>query len=137
MGGLRMKREIREVESGELAQSFKKGQIYEVTLSGVAEDYLENFLVTDTLPGGFEIERDRTRQGLSSRKDLHIDRLELRDDRILFFHSGRIRGKFQLHYRMRAVFPGRYQRGALTAESLYDPGKLSRSDGGGKVRIDR
>jgi uncharacterized protein YfaS (alpha-2-macroglobulin family) len=139
MDGLRLERSILDVDTGKAVkgQAFRKGGVYEVRLRGVAARRVENLLVTDIVPGGFEIENPRLGALTASRsRGRRPDHLELRDDRALFFSTRPIRWKFEYAYRMRAVFPGVYQRQPFAAEALYDPGLRTQGGGEGKVVVE-
>ena len=66
------------------------------------------------------------------------DRIEPRDDRVLFFRTAALgRGEFRQTYLVRAVTAGRFQQPAIEAELLYDPTFRARSGGGGTLEVRR
>ncbi len=121
----------RTIEGG--AGARRQGRVYRVTLEGVVPDGARNVLVTDVLPGGFEIERVSERDGT-----FDPDRVEARDDRVLFFRSDALPGaKFTQSYLVRAVTPGRFRLPASTVELLYEPATRGRSAAEGEIEIVR
>ena len=92
----------------------------------------ENLLVTDVLPGGLEIEAARDREGT-----LDPDRVEPRDDRVLFFRTRPLKGEFRQTYLVRAVTVGRFRVPPVSAELLYAPAVHGRSSGGQFLEIVR
>jgi uncharacterized protein YfaS (alpha-2-macroglobulin family) len=130
-------------ETGEIARGmsvrrriegndFRQGRVYRVVIEGTAPPGAANLLITDLLPGGFEIEQARDQQGT-----LEPDRVEPRDDRVLFFRTDPIDGRFRQEYLVRAVTAGRFTQPPVQAELMYDPAILARSGGGGTVEIRR
>lgn len=117
-----MKRTVRDAETKEpVTARFVRGRVYEVELEASGPGLLENVLLTDRLPGGFEIESGR-RGG-----DSECDRVEEKDDRVRAFRTAASRGPIRFRYRMRAVFPGAYAGGSASAEMLYAPGVVART----------
>ena len=125
-----------------LAQVFKKGNVYEVSIEGKAGPGLRNLCLTDLLPGGFEFDADFKKirfERLSEGEYVPfrgIDAREVRDDRLLLFLSSLPAGGFRIRYPVRAVSSGLYQKGLLQVESLYDPEGVLRQSEDGKVRIE-
>lgn len=117
--------------------AFKHGEQYLVDLTIIPRKDMENLLVTDLLPAGFEIANPRLEadkqpqtesegdeeQAEDASMNLIItpDFLEVRDDRLAFAmnHIGAQMYKFR--YLVRAVTPGRFQLPALHAECMYAP----------------
>lgn len=102
-----------------------------------ARDPVENVVIVDLLPAGFEVENlvpgglslDLRRDGL-----LAAESVSLGDDRVIAFFnlSSRKRGEF--YYAARAVTRGEFCLPPLSAHALYRPGTRSVS-GSGKVVI--
>lgn len=110
--------------------------IVQVTLEKAFSGQVENIAVTDLLPAGFEIENARIKElpGMDWVKDasepLHRD---FRDDRIHFYTN--LTGNRQVfYYSVRAVTPGTYLQGPVSADAMYDASYHSYW-GAGKVRI--
>jgi uncharacterized protein YfaS (alpha-2-macroglobulin family) len=94
--------------------------------------------VTDLLPGGWEIENARIKDlpGMDWIKDetTPISR-DVRDDRIhLFTNMGVNRQVF--YYSVRAVTPGNYQIGPLSADAMYN-GEYHSYNGAGVIKVVR
>ncbi len=97
---------------------------------------LENIVVTDLLPGGWEIENDRIKDmpGMDWIKDetTPLSR-DIRDDRIhLFTNMGTTKQAF--YYSVRAVTPGSYQIGPLSADAMYQ-GEYHSYHGKGLIKV--
>lgn len=110
--------------------------IVQLTLEKSYSGSIENVVITDLLPAGFEIENPRTKDipGMDWIKDAftptHID---VRDDRIhLFVDAGS--NKQVYYYAVRAVSMGEYQMGPASADAMYN-GEYHSYNGGGKVIV--
>jgi len=136
-GGAPLARKILDPATGKEARVFRRGRVYTVRLEGTLSSRAVNVCVTDLLPGGFEPEGGAAGVALldGDGNSRSLDAVEFRDDRVLAFRSGALPGKFALEYKIRAVFPGLYFRPPAQVESLYDPGRLLRGAGGGRVEI--
>lgn len=132
--GVTLRREVVDVATGKPAGVFERGRLYEVRLSGVCDEPVENIAITDILPGGFEPE---TSSGAVPHRAgvLRPSRVEARDDRVLLFYTGRLERKFAFRYRMRAVFPGVYVKPPSALEALYEPGRRVELAGGTTVEV--
>ena len=112
---------------------WRQGRLYAMTLEGEAPAGSEHLLVTDVLPGGFEIESTTPGE-----HDLDAERVEARDDRVLFFREAPASSvTFRRTYLVRAVTPGRFTWPAASAELLYDPSVGARTARGAVVEIVR
>ncbi len=103
--------------------TFKQNElvIIGVTLEKTFNTLVENIVITDLLPAGFEIENPRTKEipGMDWIKDASTPTaLDVRDDRIHFFvdASG---NKQTYYYAVRAVSPGQYKMGPVSADAMY------------------
>lgn len=108
--------QVFDAESGEPASAFKKGRLYELRVRLEPGQPLENLLLTQVLPAGFELERRPSGQRRGDAA--HV---ECRDDRLLIFVPGRVVEHFEHRQLLRAVFPGRYRSPGLSLESMYEP----------------
>lgn len=124
--GLLLRREVIDLGNGKPTITFRRGGIYEVCLVGRAKRPLENPLLTDILPGGFEVDPPEESPKV---------RREVRDDRVLFFPDSLPEGDFRFTYRARAVFAGRFAGGRTTCECLYEPGTMLALPAGEAVEI--
>ena len=106
------------------------GDLVKVTLtvSGDALSGAENLVLTDLVPGGFEIEDPSlaTRSGGATCPENRPEgvwnlRCERRDDRCLFFFNvDRNHKTATFSYNMRAASRGRFAKGDATVEAMYD-----------------
>ena len=132
--GLTVSREYRDEDGKQInLGSVTQGQIVVVTLKLKAAKALDNVVIVDLLPAGFEVDNPR----LSSRGSFNFTPAcsldpayrDFRDDRVLLF-TGAFNGEQTFSYSVRAVTPGRYQVPSLLAEAMYDPDIYGRSGGG-------
>jgi len=95
-----------------------------------------NVVITDLLPAGFEIENPRTKEipGMDWIKDAsNPTALDVRDDRIHFFVD--LNNSRQVYYyAVRAVSPGNYKMGPVSADAMYN-GEYHSYNGAGVVRV--
>ncbi|HEY0677053.1 MAG TPA: alpha-2-macroglobulin family protein, partial [Chitinophagaceae bacterium] len=93
-----------------------------ITLEKSFSGTIENIVITDLLPAGFEIENPRTKEipGMDWIKDASTPvSLDVRDDRIhLFVDLNRQQRKY--YYAVRAVSPGVYRMGPVSADAMYN-----------------
>jgi hypothetical protein len=105
-----------------------------VALQIECEADVENLIVADLLPAGFEVENPRLNpDAVPSMKLGRADaptHLELRDDRLVLAFDSLARGKHRFYYIVNAVTPGQYQYPAVTAECMYDPSVAGASAAG-------
>lgn len=99
---------------------------------------LENVVVVDMLPAGFEIENARlaSRAGIPWLKtqDFKPDYVDIRDDRLIFFGAFPRQRERKFHYALRAVTRGEFNLPPVSAEAMYDPANSSVA-GSGKITI--
>lgn len=110
--------------------------IVQLTLEKTYSGAVDNIVITDMLPAGFEIENPRTKEipGMDWIKDASTPTsLDVRDDRINLFvnlHSNR-----QIYYyAVRAVSPGIYKMGPVSAEAMYQ-GEYHSYHGAGTITV--
>lgn len=110
--------------------------IVRVSLERAFSTDVENIVITDILPAGFEIENPRTKEipGMEWIKDGAVPTaLDVRDDRIhLFVDLTSTRQVY--YYAVRAVSPGLFTIGPVSADAMYN-GEYHSYNGGGTVRI--
>ncbi len=97
---------------------------------------VENVVITDLLPAGFEIENPRTKElpGMDWIKDgFNPTALDVRDDRIHFFVDLNS-SKQNYYYAVRAVSPGMYKMGPVSADAMYN-GEYHSYHGAGTVKV--
>jgi uncharacterized protein YfaS (alpha-2-macroglobulin family) len=118
--------------------SFKQNEliIVALTLERSFNTTVENVVITDLLPAGFEIENPRTKEipGMDWIKDgFTPTALDVRDDRIHFFVD-LTNNKQTYYYAVRAVSPGNYKMGPVSADAMYN-GEYHSYNGAGVVRV--
>ncbi|RPD48952.1 alpha-2-macroglobulin family protein [Paracnuella aquatica] len=109
-----------------------------VSLEKAYNGTIENVVLTDLLPAGFEIENPRTKDipGMDWIKDAaEPTAMDVRDDRIHFFVDA-TRPKQTYYYAVRAVSPGLFKQGPVSGEALYD-GASHSYHGAGLVQVVR
>lgn len=110
--------------------------VVKVSLSASYSSSIDNVVITDLLPAGFEIENPRIKevQGMQWVKDATQPTYrDIRDDRIFLFTDGSSRIK-NFYYVVRAVTPGRYKLGPISADAMYN-GDFHSYHGGGNISI--
>jgi uncharacterized protein YfaS (alpha-2-macroglobulin family) len=122
---IRVRRHYYNKDGREISDNnFKQNDlvIVKITLAGEYDRNVDNVVITDMLPAGFEIENPR----LTDLPDIkwiknesEPDYFDVRDDRINFFTS--VNGKEKtFYYMVRAVSPGTFQVGPVQADAMYD-----------------
>ncbi len=112
----------------ELAQSFAHGDLIvaEISVKALTEN-LENVVVVDMVPAGFEIENPRleSRAGIPwiKTQDFKPDYLDIRDDRLIFFGVFPRQRERKFYYALRAVTQGEFILPPVAAEAMYDATK--------------
>lgn len=107
-----------------------------ITLERSYSSTIENIVITDLLPAGFEIENPRTKEipGMDWIKDAsYPTALDVRDDRIHFFVNA-YNNKQTYYYAVRAVSPGQYKMGPVSADAMYN-GEYHSYHGAGIIKI--
>lgn len=95
--------------------------VVKITLQ-TSTGFVDNIAITDILPAGFEIENDRLRStsSLTWIKDQSTPEYEdIRDDRINIFTQGSTQIR-TFYYTVRAVTPGTFKMGPVSAMAMYD-----------------
>ena len=113
-----------------------------LTFEGISFSFHEDipakhkFFITDMLPAGFEIENPRTKEipGMDWIKDAgSVRSLDVRDDRIHFFVDAD-HTKKNFYYAVRAVSPGIYKMGPVSADAMYN-GEYHSYNGAGVIKV--
>lgn len=107
-----------------------------ITLERSFNTPVENVVITDLLPAGFEIENPRTKEipGMDWIKDGSTPTaLDVRDDRIHFFVD-LDNNKQTYYYAVRAVSPGNYKMGPVSADAMYN-GEYHSYNGAGVIKV--
>ncbi len=118
--------------------TFKQNEliIVGISLEKSFSTTIENVVITDLLPAGFEIENPRTKDipGMDWIKDgATPSALDVRDDRIHFFVDLNS-NKQTYYYAVRAVSPGQYKMGPVSADAMYN-GEYHSYNGAGVIRV--
>jgi hypothetical protein len=117
---------------------FKQNElvIIQISLEKTFSNDIQNVVITDLLSAGFEIENPRTKDipGMDWIKDASTPTaLDVRDDRInLFVNSENLRQDY--YYAVRAVSPGVYKMGPVSADAMYN-GEYHSYNGAGTIRV--
>jgi uncharacterized protein YfaS (alpha-2-macroglobulin family) len=109
-----------------------------ITLEKSFDAPVENIVITDLLPAGFEIENPRTKElpGIEwIRSASEPTALDVRDDRMHFFADA-TQPKQTYYYAVRAVSLGRFKLGPVSADAMYN-GVYHSYHGAGSVRVER
>ncbi|MCG2614210.1 MG2 domain-containing protein [Terrimonas sp. NA20] len=107
-----------------------------ITLEKTYSGSVENIVITDLLPAGFEIENPRTKEipGMDWIKDASTPTsIDVRDDRLHLFVDA-YNNKQTYYYAVRAVSPGQYKMGPVSADAMYN-GEYHSYNGAGVIRI--
>jgi len=110
--------------------------IVQLTLERTFSTDVDNIVITDMLPAGFEIENPRTKEipGMDWIKNEESPTaLDIRDDRINLFvelHSNRQ----VYYYAVRAVSLGTYHMGPVSADAMYN-GEYHSYNGAGTIHV--
>jgi hypothetical protein len=118
--------------------TFKQNDLIVVRISIAALQNMDidNVVVTDMLPAGFEIENPRITEGRDFKwtgNRAYPQHFDVRDDRINFFLNPRNREKY-LYYTVRAVTKGTYRMGPVSADAMYN-GEYHSYHGAGEIII--
>jgi uncharacterized protein YfaS (alpha-2-macroglobulin family) len=110
--------------------------VVRLSVSTTDKSYVENVVITDILPAGFEIENPR----LSETADMpwmkdnsSPEHFDIRDDRINLFTSVNANTK-SYYYVVRAVSKGSFIMGPVSADAMYN-GEYHSYNGAGMIRV--
>lgn len=130
---------------GKPVSKVRKGELVTAVIEISPVKAIENAVLADLVPGGFELE-DSTLATRSTAEAYHPQKVtrpdgksEIRDDRWLWF--GKLRESSKevpqtLTYTLRAVVPGTYAIPSATVEDMYDPSCCGGVPGEGTVTIE-
>lgn len=125
--------------SGAPVQSFRQNDLVVVKLTLASTNGLpvENIVVTDLLPSGFEIENPRITEPRDMpwiTKASVPEYYDIRDDRIHFFTTADAQEK-TFYYQVRVVSKGTFTVGPAAADAMYQ-GEYRSYSGGGKITVE-
>ena len=135
---LQVRRRFFSKEGEALNRTFTRGDLIvaEITVKALTAN-LDNVVVVDMLPTGFEIENPRleSRAGIAwlKNQDFKPDYIDIRDDRLIFFGTFPQQRERKFYYALRAVSQGEFTLPPIVAEAMYDPTKSAVM---GSMRID-
>lgn len=118
--------------------TFKQNQllIIQISLEKSFSGDIQNVVITDLLPAGFEIENPRVKDipGLEWIKNADTpEALDVRDDRInLFVNAESLKQTY--YYVVRVVSPGLFKMGPVSADAMYN-GEYHSYNGGGIIKV--
>ncbi|MFP4580099.1 MAG: alpha-2-macroglobulin family protein [Candidatus Sumerlaeia bacterium] len=127
--GVRISRNIYNSRGKRLkGDTFTHGETYIVEVEIYCERMVENLVVADLLPAGFEVENPRLVQTGEGTLDLNAptrpSHLEIRDERVILAYDKLNRSRpgraYYYQYVVNAVTPGEFQYPPVTAECMYD-----------------
>ena len=123
-----------------IGNQFKQNDLVVIKLSiqGSYNTSIENVVISDILPAGFEIENPRISSvpGMGWAKNKGYPKYtDIRDDRINFFVTV-TSSVLNYYYVVRAVTPGTFQMGPVGADAMYN-GEYHSYSGGGVIRVTR
>ena len=131
--GIRITRSLRvSGNSNPKLSQFKHGDSYLATLSITCAQAVENVVVADLLPAGFEIENPRIDEDVLltlgiEEQGIYPAYLDVRDDRLILAFDRLDGGTNTFYYVVRAVTPGTFQHPGVVAECMYDAKVRGRS----------
>ncbi|MFL5731370.1 MAG: alpha-2-macroglobulin family protein, partial [Cytophagaceae bacterium] len=118
--------------------NFKQNDLVVVrlALSTLDNSTVENVVITDLLPAGFEIENPRLSETADMdwiKNNSSPQHFDIRDDRINLFctANGSIR---YFYYMVRAVSKGSFRMGPVSADAMYN-GEYHSYNGGGMINV--
>lgn len=136
--GVRVRRQFL-TRNGVPAQAFKQNDliVVKLTLSSTNGLPVENIVVTDLLPSGFEIENPRITEPRDMpwiTKAAVPEYYDIRDDRIHFFTTADAQEN-NFYYQVRVVSKGTFTVGPAAADAMYQ-GEYRSYSGGGKITVE-
>jgi uncharacterized protein YfaS (alpha-2-macroglobulin family) len=136
--GLSIRRQFLTRE-GKPVQTFRQNDlvVVKLTLASTNGLQIENVVVTDLLPSGFEIENPRITEPRDMpriTKASSPEYLDIRDDRIHFFTTASNVAK-TFYYQVRIISKGTFTVGPAAADAMYQ-GEYRSYSGGGKVVVE-
>ncbi len=114
---------------------FQQGELVIAEISVKAlTSHLQNVVVVDMLPAGFEIENPRLatryRAPWTERRDYTPDYIDIRDDRLIFFGAFSFQQEQKFYYPLKVVTEGTFTVPPVSAEAMYAPTKSAVASSG-------
>ncbi|GMV92872.1 MAG: membrane protein [Candidatus Hydrogenedentota bacterium] len=114
--------------------AYRQSDSYVIGIELKCDQDVENLVVADLIPAGFEIENPRLEPDAIPTGPFDgaatPSHLEIRDDRLVVAFDELERGTHKFYYIARAVTPGTYQYPAVEAECMYDASVHGRGESG-------
>ena len=110
--------------------------VVELSLISKGSDNVPNVVITDMLPAGFEVENPRITDKPAMdwiKGASRPEHQDFRDDRVHLFTYASNKYKY-FYYVVRAVSPGYFQLGPVSADAMYD-GEYHSYHGAGTVKV--
>ncbi|GAA4468372.1 alpha-2-macroglobulin family protein [Nibrella saemangeumensis] len=110
--------------------------VVKITLTSTSGLTVDNVVITDLLPAGFEIENPRLTEPRDMpwiQKPTKPEHFDVRDDRINFYTDAD-GSERTFYYLVRAVSKGNFVVGLVSADAMYNP-ELRSYNGAGALRV--
>jgi alpha-2-macroglobulin len=110
--------------------------VVRIALSTTDNSTVENVVITDLLPAGFEIENPRLSESADMewiKNNSAPEHYDIRDDRINLFCTATGSVKY-FYYMVRAVSKGNFRMGPVSADAMYN-GEYHSYNGGGMIKV--
>ena len=137
---LGVKRSI--LRNGKAVTSAKQGELLTVRIRLESTASVNDFVLSDLLPGGLEIEDERfaTRsKGAAAanreQKNMTVKQEEKRPGEFVISGDLWNRGTVEISYQARAVSRGKFAMGSTAAEAMYEPGTRAFEPGKGIFEV--
>ncbi|MEB3294447.1 MAG: alpha-2-macroglobulin family protein [Synechococcales bacterium] len=141
MNGLRVTRSLRPANQDQVLHSVglqptaalkvPVGQVYDVGVEVITDHPIDQVIITDPLPAGFEAVdnsfQTSTQYFQAKGDSWEMSFRELRRDRLVAYANHLNAGVYTLHYLVRSVTPGTYQWEGAAAHLKYAPEEFGRS----------
>ncbi|MCS6904589.1 MAG: MG2 domain-containing protein [Bacteroidia bacterium] len=103
--------------------------IVQLKVQTILAQSIDNVVITDLIPAGFQLENPRVRLSSSLNwlvENQKIQHRDFRADRVHFFLST-LENTAEVYYAMRATQSGIFTQGAASVEAMYDPAFYSQT----------
>lgn len=111
--------------------------VVRISIASLQNMDIDNVVVTDMLPAGFEIENPRITEGRDfdwTKNRAYPQHFDVRDDRINFYLNPSNKEKY-LYYTVRAVTKGKFRMGPVSADAMYN-GEYHSYHGAGEIIVE-
>lgn len=132
---LQINRRYLTLDGTRVKNVFQQGEliIAEISVKALTST-LENVVVVDMLPAGFEIENprlvSRAQAPWGKQQDFKPDYIDIRDDRLILYGSFRYQQQQKFYYPLRVVTQGTFTVPPVSAEAMYAPSKSAVASSG-------